>query len=94
MRNALGRLSRGLPPINNTRATLRRPFVLTSGAQPPRLTTRHYYGSSYRDSSTSTPGAPTQDQQPRSMDGVGAWGAWQVEPAGFTKLVVESMRML
>ena len=93
MRKALGRLSRGLPPVNNTRTTLRRPFVLTSRAQSPRLT-RPYCGSSCRDSPTSTPGAPSRDQQPRSMDGVGAWGAWQVEPAGFTKLVVESMKKL
>ncbi|KAK7431523.1 hypothetical protein QQZ08_002014 [Neonectria magnoliae] len=28
------------------------------------------------------------------MPDVGAWGAWQVEPAGFTKVVVESMQKL
>ena len=94
MRKALGRLSRGLPPISNTRGTLRRPVVLTSrAAQSPRLT-RPYCGSSCRDPPTSTPGAPSQGRQPRRMDGVGAWGAWQVEPAGFTKLVVESMKKL
>lgn len=27
-------------------------------------------------------------------DGVGAWGAWQVEPSKFTQLVVNSMRTL
>lgn len=28
------------------------------------------------------------------LDGVGAWGAWQVEPSKFTQLVVDSMRTL
>ncbi|KAH6606175.1 hypothetical protein Trco_005328 [Trichoderma cornu-damae] len=28
------------------------------------------------------------------FDGVGAWGAWQVEPSKFTQLVVDSMRTL
>ncbi|KAL7814828.1 NGG1p interacting factor 3 [Trichoderma gracile] len=28
------------------------------------------------------------------LDGVGAWGAWQVEPSKFTQLVVDSMRSL
>ena len=27
-------------------------------------------------------------------DDVGAWGAWQVEPSGFTKVVVDSMKKL
>ena len=37
---------------------------------------------------------PNFSSLPSKMAEIGAWGAWQVEPAGFTKHVVNSMKKL
>lgn len=37
---------------------------------------------------------PDSSAMAEYADGVGAWGAWQVEPSKFTQLVVNSMRTL
>lgn len=43
---------------------------------------------------SSTPAKLDPNIMSEYSDGVGAWGAWQVEPSKFTQLVVNSMRTL
>jgi hypothetical protein len=45
-------------------------------------------------STSSSAKRPDSGAMAEYADGVGAWGAWQVEPSKFTQLVVNSMRTL
>ncbi|KAL6811644.1 NGG1p interacting factor 3 [Trichoderma camerunense] len=45
-------------------------------------------------STSSSNRRPDSSAMAEYADGVGAWGAWQVEPSKFTQLVVNSMRTL
>ncbi|KAH7015204.1 hypothetical protein EDB80DRAFT_707357 [Ilyonectria destructans] len=40
------------------------------------------------------PNTESQSPSTTNMADVGAWGAWQVEPSAFTKVVAESMQKL